>query len=726
MSCASPRAPATGSRRLPPCARAARGPGLHVIGVPADGDPVLGGRGRRPRRRTGRGRGGSSRLRPQAHPALRRAAGVPASLLVAAAPAAIVAALRERGLAPYVDQFVAAGVADRDHGRSRGAAAAGPFIVRVLPRRTPRPRASRRRGRSCSVASRGPGARSRSRVELWRGPAACLTYLNPRTLDLAGVTASCPLPGAVTSDMLGAAIERIDLGSASVFLVHAGEGDRFAAGVDVAAARALTVEEIIARHQAAAAWQAARIGTADRERNMALTFEAPGFVAPITITSDTTIYQDAGRGTTDIRQANIRVNGVSFTAGGGVRAADHRAGARLRAAARDHAVGHVRYRLAGRESIPAATRTSSPSAARRRRAALQRARLDRHGDVRHRPRRRGTDGAQGRDNRVGTGGRLRAGFRGSLAAGAVRRAPDLRGRERAHADPSAPGSPARHERRGLPGAPGRGAGVDGRHAARYGRGIPISDPGRRTEETEDGGRKTEAEDGRRKTEDGRRKTEGRRRSPPMPGLWPACPTVSGPSLRRPRRSEHLAAAAVRRSELRRFRPVQDRHAVQRVLWRELRAARVPRALDRGTRWQLAGRAFGIVSSYNDRAFVAGREVYPLDIRQRPAQAAIWALRPLSARTALRIAYDWDYNRYARHEVTAPDFVIPRNQNAHAIRIGLDGQLAGWQGSVWGSYRSGLAGARGACRRSAPRSATARRTTSASARACCDRRRCRRA
>ena len=48
-------------------------------------------------------------------------------------------------------------------------------------------------------------------------------------------------------------------------------------------------------------------------------------------------------------------------------------------------------------------------------------------------------------------------------------------------------------------------------------------------------------------------------------------------------------------------------------------------------------------------------------------------------------YDWDYNRFERHDVTAPDFVIPRNQNAHAIRVGLDAQLAGWQGSVWGSY-----------------------------------------
>ena len=106
---------------------------------------------------------------------------------------------------------------------------------------------------------------------------------------------------------------------------------------------------------------------------------------------------------------------------------------------------------------------------------------------------------------------------------------------------------------------------------------------------------------------------------------------------------------------------------------------------RGTRWQIAGRAFGIASFYNDRAFVQGREQYELDIRQRPAHAAVWLLRPLSARTALRIEYDWDYTRFARGEVTAPAFVIPRHQNAHAVRLGFDVQRAGWQGSVWASH-----------------------------------------
>jgi len=106
---------------------------------------------------------------------------------------------------------------------------------------------------------------------------------------------------------------------------------------------------------------------------------------------------------------------------------------------------------------------------------------------------------------------------------------------------------------------------------------------------------------------------------------------------------------------------------------------------RGTRWQIAGRAFGIASSYNDRAFEHGLEQYDRGIRQRPAQVAVWTLRPLSSRTALRLEYDWDYNRYARADVTAPEFRIPHSQNAHAMKIGLDGQRAGWQGSVWGSH-----------------------------------------
>ena len=82
-------------------------------------------------------------------------------------------------------------------------------------------------------------------------------------------------------------------------------------------------------------------------------------------------------------------------------------------------------------------------------------------------------------------------------------------------------------------------------------------------------------------------------------------------------------------------------------------------------------------------------------------------------------------------MTDPAFVVPRNQNAHALRVGLDVQRAGWQASVWGSYARrdrlaalGLwpdvsAGRRIGVRR--PRRLSALRRER-----CCARRRCRRA
>jgi hypothetical protein len=110
----------------------------------------------------------------------------------------------------------------------------------------------------------------------------------------------------------------------------------------------------------------------------------------------------------------------------------------------------------------------------------------------------------------------------------------------------------------------------------------------------------------------------------------------------------------------------------------------------GTRWQLAGRAFGIVSSYNDRAFVGGREIYAANIAQRPANASVWLLRPLSARLTVRGGYDFDYTHFAPADSTASTFVVPASQAAHAVRLALEGQWSGWTASLWwsGARRAG--------------------------------------
>ena len=97
----------------------------------------------------------------------------------------------------------------------------------------------------------------------------------------------------------------------------------------------------------------------------------------------------------------------------------------------------------------------------------------------------------------------------------------------------------------------------------------------------------------------------------------------------------------------------------------------------GTRWQLAGQAFGIASSYNDRAFVQGREHYEWNISQRPAHAAAWVLRPLSARLTMRAGYELDYTGFDESDSTVSTFAVPAAQVAHGLRLALEGQWNGW-------------------------------------------------
>jgi hypothetical protein len=103
---------------------------------------------------------------------------------------------------------------------------------------------------------------------------------------------------------------------------------------------------------------------------------------------------------------------------------------------------------------------------------------------------------------------------------------------------------------------------------------------------------------------------------------------------------------------------------------------------RGTRWQVAGRAFGIASAYNDRSFGDGRERYEENVRQRPAHASVWLVRPLSSRVSVRGGYELDYTHYERADTTDIGFDVPSAQVAHALRLSLDFHQAGWNASAW--------------------------------------------
>jgi hypothetical protein len=503
--------------------------------------------------------------------------------------------------------------------------------------------------------------------------------LNPQTLDLVAVSRACPAPAVVTSDVPGVPAERLDVGSTSVFRVRVNGGDRFASGVDVAAARPLAIDEIIARHQAAAARQAADVRTSIATGSLTLTFEAPGFVAPITITSQTTIFEDKGPGTqgprtqgprdqgqVDLQQRDIRVNGVLFKASGGV--------PRLpiiepeRAAAPPLAItlsDVYRYRLVGRE--PAGGRDAYVVAfePRDRRAPLYEGRA-------------WIDAATFGMVRVSA---AQTGLKGPITASEqvddfVADRPGAWRLARSNVRQTYEGAAVRtpiHRLLVIDRYEVNPPDFETRRAAAY------TSPDVMLRDTPEGYRYIKAEGKRQKAEGDTKTTEPTERV--LAGRADRIRTLAFGVIIDPNISVPLPFAGLSYVDFNLFGTGTQFSGFFGGSYGQV-AFSAPSL--RGTRWQLAGRAFGIASSYNDRAFERGREQYTLDIRQRPAQAAVWLLRPISARSAVRLEYDWDYTKFGAGDVTDPAFAIPRNQNAHALRVGLDLQRAGWQASVWAS------------------------------------------
>ena len=104
----------------------------------------------------------------------------------------------------------------------------------------------------------------------------------------------------------------------------------------------------------------------------------------------------------------------------------------------------------------------------------------------------------------------------------------------------------------------------------------------------------------------------------------------------------------------------------------------------GTRWQLAGRAFGIATAFNDRAFINGAERYEENIQQRPVHGSVWLMRPLTPRVSIRAGYELDFVHYSAAGTTSSEFVVPGAQVVHALRLGVELHRRGWNASAWWS------------------------------------------
>src|SRR5687767_10674754 len=91
------------------------------------------------------------------------------------------------------------------------------------------------------------------------------------------------------------------------------EAPRFSSDVEVVARRALTVEDVLARHRLAADRQAARLRAWIATGSTSVLFQAPAIAAPMAVTSETTVF--TGPGVLEIEHRDIRLNGAAVPVG---------------------------------------------------------------------------------------------------------------------------------------------------------------------------------------------------------------------------------------------------------------------------------------------------------------------------------------------------------------------------------------------------------------------------
>jgi hypothetical protein len=490
------------------------------------------------------------------------------------------------------------------------------------------------------------------------------TFLDPESLATVAVVRGCDSQRVVVDPDV-TSTTRVELSAGDpVIKVAAAEG-RYAEGVQVVGVRKLTVREIIARHQAAAARQHRQVRHLISTGRMTLTFEAPGFPAPLAITSESVIY--AAPDVTEIEQRDVRINGVLFP-GHGVPQLPLLEPERVASPPLAIALSDVyRYALEGEQvvrGVPAYVVEFEPIDRRSKSLFAGRAWIaaDDFGMVRVSAVQTGLRGAivssqQSDDFRREQGGfwLLDRSEVQQIYEGAGHRTPIQRvlAIDRHEVNP-----PAFAERL----------------AAAY------ASPSIMLRDTAEGFRYLRRE-----------------RAADAKGAVSVQPVVAGSSERvrtvalgvilDPNISHPLPFAGLSYVHFNLFGTGTQMNAFFGGSYAQLAMA-VPSIA--GSRWQLGGRAFGIASSYNDRAFVGGVENYSANISQRPAHASVWLLRPLTPRLSVRTGYDFEYTAYDRADSTSSSFVVPAAQVAHAIRLAIEGQWAGWSASAFwsGARRAG--------------------------------------
>jgi hypothetical protein len=441
---------------------------------------------------------------------------------------------------------------------------------------------------------------------------------------------------------------------------------RFAAGLEVVAEKVLTVEEVIARHQAAAARQRRLVPRHIAQGTTVLTFQAPGLAAPVSVTADTVLY--AAGEEIEIEQRSIRLNGVAVGVGkDGVPrlpiVEPERVTRPPMAIALDEAYD---YRLAGREKVGDEEAYVVAFAPRER----------------SRPRFRGRAWIAVRGFALLRVDAAQTGLRGPIVSSQQRddfvRVPV--GEEsawllaRSQVDQVYEGAGHQTPIQRVLALAGHELDPPGFEARR------------RTAHASAAVMLRDTPEGYRYL---RRPPEG------FPDPGPDVPVARSVATGGRSRVRTLAAGALVDPNITAPLPfagltyldfdfLGTGAQVNAFFAAAFLQAAVAVPSLGGSRWQLHGSAFATVAEYNDRVFQGGVERYGENLRQRPARLALALVRPLSPRLRARAGYELSYTRLRRSELTDADFRAPPSPLVHALRLSLEGQRGPWTASVWWS------------------------------------------
>jgi membrane-associated phospholipid phosphatase len=498
-------------------------------------------------------------------------------------------------------------------------------------------------------------------------------FLHPRTLEaIAVVTPQAPIRSVAVAPS-SRRVDRTTLepGDAlSPFILRiagwsGAAAERFASEVDVTGERSLRVEEVIARHQAAAARQRQRVSSLIASGTTVLTFQIPGLAAPMTVSSETVVYQAAG--VSEVEQRNIRLNGLAYEIDkGGVPRLPIVEPERVSEPPLTISLTEVyRYKLEGREKrqgrdayvVSFAPKVEGRSLFRGR-AWIDASSFDMLRVEASQTALRGAIVSSQQEDEfvpvpVGAGAAWLLGRSEThqVYAGAGHRTPIHRVLALTTHEPNPPGFAARLE------------------AAHASASVML-------QETPEGFRYLKRTG---KADDGPKKPG---ETPPVrvaAGKAQRVRTIAAGVLVDPNIDHPLPFAGLSYLDFDFLRSGAQVNAFFGGAFAQLAFA-VPSL--GGTRLQLHGAGFATVAEYNDRSFKNGVEIYDEDVRQRPARFALGLLHPLGPRWRARVDYELAYTRYRRAGFADPAFSPPASTPVHGVRLALEAQEGPWSAAFW--------------------------------------------